>query len=259
MIQNKTIVITGASSGIGAELMRQLGKDNQLILGARNTATMAENAAFYKLNENQYKIFHVDFEDENSVHAFAENAKQAFGKVDILINNAGISQRGKVEATLYSIDKKIMQIDYLSQILLTKQLLPEINKNKGNIVIISSLSGLFGFHERSAYCAAKHALHGFFETLQVENQVITTTIICPGRIQTNISKNAITGTGQTHGEMDPGQAEGIAVEVCVSKIINAVDKKRKLVVIAKKEKILLWLHRYCKPLFFIIAKKISAN
>ena len=124
---------------------------------------------------------------------------------------------------------------------------------------ISSVTGLFGFPMRSAYAAAKHALHGFFETLRLEHfrDNIRVTMVCPGMVKTNISLHALTSSGREHGLMDKGQEQGVTAEYCAAKIVKAVNRNRKEVIIGKKDVIMPWLKRYFPWLFYKIAQKID--
>lgn len=259
-MSQKTILITGASSGIGRALAIYYSKLHcQLILSARRKEELESLKKICEENGSKAVTILADLSKDEDVVQLAQKTIEAFGRLDILINNAGVSQRGAVAETLFEVDRKIMEINYFGQIHLTKLLLPEIKKTHGNIVVLSSLSGLFGFPLRSAYAASKHALHGFFETLQLEEKNIATTLVCPGRIKTDISLSALTGDGSKHGQMDEGQLNGIDVNICAKKIGIAVSKKKKLLVIAKEENILLFFYRYCKPLFYSIASKIKAT
>ncbi len=258
--QGKTIVITGATSGIGKALAFALAKEKAtLLLGARRMELLEETAkACLDLGATAY-IHQVDMAQPSSIETFAQWAAIQNGNIDILINNAGIGQRGLAKDTALDVDRQVMEVNFFGQVALTKMLLPHLIKSKGHIAVISSLSGLFGWYQRSAYAASKHALQGFFETLQLELPEVSTTIICPGRIRTEISVNAITGSGGKHGLMDVGQANGIPADVCAAKIVVAIKNKRKLIVIATSERILLWFHTYFRPLFFFLAKRVKAN
>ncbi|MBI3234747.1 MAG: SDR family oxidoreductase [Bacteroidetes bacterium] len=259
-MSQKTILITGASSGIGRALAIYYSKqESQLILSARRKEQLESLKTICEQNGSEATIIVADLVKEEDILNLAKKAIEAYGQLHILINNAGVSQRGSVSETIFEVDRKIMEINYFGQIHLTKLLLPELKKKSGNIVVLSSLSGLFGFPLRSAYAASKHALHGFFETLQLEEKDIATTIVCPGRIKTDISLSALTSNGTKHGQMDEGQLKGIDVDVCAKKIATATYKKKKLLVIAKEENILLFFYRYCKPLFYAIASKIKAT
>ncbi len=190
------------------------------------------------------------------------NAVSEFtSSLDILINNAGISQRSKAEETSILVDRKIMEINFFGLVDLTKSLWPLLIKSAhANIVLISSVTGTFGFSQRSAYAASKHALEGFFESWMIENDKpnIHFTTIAPGRVFTNISFNALKADGSAHLQLDNGQANGIPAAVCAEKIIRAINRNQRKLYIVQKEMVLVVLRKCFPFLFFRIAKKLQS-
>jgi short-subunit dehydrogenase len=155
-----------------------------------------------------------------------------------------------------------MEINYFGNIALTKAVLPYMIKQKsGHIIPISSIAGKFGFYLRSAYSASKHALFGFYESLLLEEAKngVHVTIACPGKINTNISMNALNGKGDKHGVMDHNQSTGMPVEVCVRELLLAVKKNKKEVLIGNKEIKAVTLKRFFPSLFWKVIKKQSAT
>lgn len=237
---NKVIWITGASSGIGEALVKELAvKSNaKIILSSRREDqlyTIAQNAG---LDKERYVVIPVDLQNYTAMPTIAENAISKFGKIDILINNAGLSQRSLAMETSIEVDKRLMDIDFIGTVALTKAVVPYMIKNKGGqIVVVSSLMGLFGAPMRSGYAAAKHALHGFFEALRAElyNDKVLVTIVCPGFVKTNISINAVTGNGTAQNTMDDATANGIPVNIFAQKMLKAIAKKSiRLLLVGKK-------------------------
>ncbi|NJN50283.1 MAG: SDR family NAD(P)-dependent oxidoreductase, partial [Polaribacter sp.] len=159
---NKVIWITGASSGIGEALALELSKkDAQLILSSRKKSSL-ESVKIKCKNPQNIKIVELDLEDYNNLQPKAEEAIACFGTIDILINNGGLSQRAFAIDTKIEVDKKLMDINYLGTIALTKHLLPHfIQKKQGHIVVTTSIVGKIGTPLSSTYAATKHALHGF--------------------------------------------------------------------------------------------------
>ncbi|NIG53040.1 SDR family oxidoreductase [Chitinophaga sp. Cy-1792] len=257
--QDKVILITGASSGIGKELALLLAAEKaRIILSARNEAHLLEVQAQCLSLTPHCHVLPMDITDERQVQEGAASAIAIYGRIDVLINNAGVTQRSKLIDTSPAAIRKLMEVNFFGPMMLTTALLPQFKaQQQGQIVVISSMAGLFGYPWRSGYNAAKHALQGYFETLQTEQPIpgLSTTIICPGRIHTDITYSAITGDGSAYGAMDPGQAHGIPVDVCARKIVKAMRNKKKLVLIARMEKVLLWMKRYFPPLFYFIARK----
>jgi dehydrogenase/reductase SDR family member 7B len=259
--KNKNVWITGASSGIGRALAHDFAKEGaKLIISSYDEKELEivrqECLAF---NKNISSVV-FDLSKTEEVIKAAKDVLTKFGHIDILVNNGGISQRALVSETEIDIDRKLMEINYFAGITLTKLLLPVMKKNGyGHIAVTSSISGKFGFPLRSAYAASKHAIHGFYETLWAEEKDnnIHVTIVCPGRVQTNISLHAITKDGKAHGEMDQGQAEGITPESCSKQIITAMKKDKVEVLIGKKELLMVHIKRLFPRIFYRIVTKIK--
>ena len=176
-------------------------------------------------NSENAMILELDLEHSADFQTKVEKVVQKFNRIDYLINNGGLSQRGEAGETSLDVDRKIMEINYFGTVALTKAVLPVMQKQQsGHIVAISSIAGKFGFYLRSAYSASKHALQGFFESLLLEEEKnnIKVTIAYPGKINTDISMSALNSKGETHGKMDHNQETGMPVEVCVSKLISPV-------------------------------------
>ncbi|MDR2962355.1 MAG: SDR family oxidoreductase [Bacteroidales bacterium] len=261
---NKTIWITGASSGIGRECAVQLSRMPQvsLILSARSVEKLQELHAECVHNGARCEILPLDLEQTDTLAEKTQQAIALFGKIDIFINNGGISQRSLAQETPIENDRKIMEIDYFSGVIITKALLPHmIERKSGHIVAVSSISGCFGFPQRTAYCAAKHAMYGYFEALDIEMRAhaVAVTIVSPGRIQTNISYSALTKDGTAHGKMDEGQASGMSVQVFVKQMLTAISRKKHEILIGRKEVLMVYIYRVFPKIFHIIAGKIKAT
>lgn len=258
-LSGKVVWITGASSGIGKEAAIQLHKIGaQLILSARSEDALNDLKQSLG-NSDDILVLPLDLSEQEAFSNKVSEAYDQFGRVDIVLNNAGISQRSYVLETDLSVDRKIMEVNYFGTIALTKAILPRmIEQGGGHFAVVSSVVGKFGFGVRSAYSASKHALHGFFESLYIElkHKGIGITIICPGPIQTNISKNALDGSGKPSGKMDEMQEKGMPVEKCVQIILDAIKKeKREIIVAGFKEKLGVKLKAWLPSLFFKIALK----
>ena len=260
--ENKIIWITGASSGIGEEMVQQAAINGaKVILSARNENALMRIKNSLKKPEDHLCLV-LDLEKSEKFDELASIVVAQYGRIDILINNGGLSQRSTVAETPLAIDRRIMEINYFGNIALTKAVLPYMIKQKsGHLVVISSISGKFGFFLRSAYSASKHALHGFYESLLLEQEAngINVTIACPGKINTNISVNALNKEGATHGIMDHNQATGMSAEECVQQLFNAVSKNKKEVLIGNKEILAVKIKRFFPRFFWKIIKKQSAT
>ena len=260
---NKTIWITGASSGIGKALAIELSKQNaNLILSSRKTASLEIVKSEFN-NSSSVKIIPLDLEDYSNFSLKVDEAISCFGKIDILVNNGGISQRSFAENTQISVDKRIMDINYLGTVALTKAILPHFIKNKnGQFVVTTSIVGKIGTPLRSSYAASKHALHGFFDSLRAEqhHNNIAVTLVCPGFVNTNVSKNALTGNGSPQDKMDVATQNGISPERFSKLMIKAIQKKKEEVYIAgAKEKLAVYVKRFFPKLLSIMIRKLSVT
>lgn len=235
---NKTIWITGASSGIGKALALALSQYNcQLILSSRRKEALEVVKSQCK-NPERIAILAFDLADYNQMEPIALKAIECFGTVDILINNGGISQRSLVIDTHIEVYKKLVDIDYLGTVALTKALLPHfVERQTGQFVTVSSVMGKFSSPLRSGYCGAKHALHGFFDALRLEHDKdnIKVTMICPGFVNTDVARNALTGDGSQQQHQDASTQNGLDVDVFAQRMLKAIEKEKREVYIGNKE------------------------
>lgn len=254
--------IVGASSGIGEEIARQINRaGGKVILSARKADKLKaiKESLDHPLN---CMVLPLDLEVSDQFEVYSAEAQQKWGRIDLLFNNGGLSQRGEAGDTPLEIDRRIMEINYFGNIALTKAVLPYMREQgSGHIVVISSVAGKFGFFLRSAYSASKHALQGFYESLLLEEEKhhISVTLAYPGKINTEISKSALSASGEKHGEMDHNQETGMPTDVCVKKLLNAVRKGKKSVLIGNKEIWAVYIKRYCPALFWRIIRKQKAT
>lgn len=259
--KNKVVWITGASSGIGKELAIQLAKSGaHLVLSARNKEALQELND--QIEGEDHFVLPLDLSDSSNFKELAAEVIAKYDHIDYLFNSGGVSQRSEVWETDIEVDRKIMEVNYFGNIALTKAVLPYMQKQKfGHIVVTSSIAGKFGFFLRSAYAASKHALHGFYESLLLEEEKngIRVTIVCPGQILTPISVNALKADGKPHGEMDKNQETGMPVEECVRQMLKATIKRKKEVLIGNKEIKAVTLKRFLPSLFWKVIKKQSAT
>jgi short-subunit dehydrogenase len=211
-LKNKIVWITGASSGIGEALAIVCAHEGaRLVLTARREDELARVAGLTGLSEDSILILPADLTDLGQIPNLIERVNIRFGRVDVLFSNAGISSRALALDSPLEIDKKVMDIDYFSVIALAKAVAPGmIGRKEGHIVVTSSVMGKIGTPLRSAYSAAKHALHGFFESFRAEiaDTGVKITMLCPGYIHTQVSVNAITPTGGKFNKMSKNQLHG---------------------------------------------------
>ena len=261
MYQDKVIWVTGASSGIGEAVALAFNKAGAVvIISSRRTEELDRVRAASSV-PNRVFVFQMDLSQPESIEKVTQEVLAKF-EIDILFNNGGISQRSLTAETSMDTDRKIFEVNYFGHIQVTKAVLPQmLKRGKGRIVIISSLTGKWGFYLRSAYAASKHALHGFFDSLrmEVEDKGIGVTLITPGFIATEISKNALDKSGMATGEMDSNQANGISSEECARQILAGIAAEKNEFGVGGKELRALFLHRYFPKLFRKILKKSAAR
>ena len=256
---NKNVWITGASSGIGEALAYGFSKkDAVLILSARNETELnrvKQNCAF----PEKVHIFPLDISKHEEVFTVGKKIIEQFGTIDILINNAGVSQRSLTAETSFNVDESLITTNFLGTVAVTKSILSTmIKQQSGQIVTITSIVGKIGTPMRSSYAASKHALHGFFDSLRAEiyDKNVNILIVCPGFVKTNVSINALNSTGVKQGTMDVTTENGLSPDYVAEKIIKAIVAKKEEVIIAgTKEKLGVILKRFVPKLFSKIIRK----
>lgn len=262
--KNKRIWITGASSGIGEALAKAFAEHGaQLILSARNEVEINRvSAACLKAGASSVLVQPLDLEQHDRIPSIVDTVLNKVGKVDILINNGGVSQRSLAQETSLEVDKKLMAINYFGTVALTKALLPNMLMHQlGHIVTITSLTGKFGTAYRSSYAASKHALHGFFDSLRSElsDAHIKITLICPGFVRTNVSRNALTGDGAKLGTMDEATEKGMAPERLAYKILQAIESGKEEAYFGGKEVLGIYLKRFFPAYFSKMLRKAKVR
>lgn len=260
---NKTAVITGASSGIGKALAFQLKEGySTLFLCGRNMAEMKLIQQSISSDANHVYCIKMNLLKEESIRRAVTEIQNISSEIHLLINNAGVSQRAYAADVDFDIEKRVFQINYFGPVLLSKLLLPNLRAaKKSQIAITSSIVGKFGFPLRSTYSAAKHALHGYFESLRLEEEKngISVNLMVVGRAQTDVSKNALLSDGEKYKKIDQGQAKGISAEDCAKRIVKALKKNKKEVLIGGIETWMVYFKKFFPSLFYRIAKKEATH
>lgn len=266
-IQNKVIWLTGASSGIGESLAYELSRRKvKLIISARRKEELERvKGNCHPLAQPNIRILPMDLSQGSTLQLTTEAAVQLFGQIDILINNGGISQRALAKDTIIEADRRIMEVDYFGTMAISKYLLPHFLKRKsGHFVTVSSVMGLIGTPYRSGYSAAKHALHGFFDSLRAElwkdSKSIYVTMICPGWVRTNISMNSLMGDGSKLNQMDSTTSDGLDPKHVAKRIIAAIESRKKEVYIGGlKEVSAVYLQRFFPSLFARVVRQAKVR
>ncbi len=262
IVKDKTILLTGASAGIGEMLAYELAKRGaRLILVARDEQRL-EKVKTQCERSQEHIVATIDLMDYHSAAKRTLELQQKHGDIDILINNAGISQRSFASETNISVYEKLMSVDYFAPVAMTKALLPDmLARRSGQIVTVSSIAGKIATPYRSGYSAAKHAIIGFMDSLRAETwrENLVVTILCPGFIKTGISVNALTGDGSTLGSVDSGQANGMEPQLCAKLMVDAIEKNKDEAIMGGKEKYAVTLKRFFPGLVNRIIRKAKVR
>lgn len=244
---DKICLVTGASSGIGKSLAQTLNNMGAIVI---LTARKKENLEAVKADcshPDKIRILPCDMEDTKMIEDFALEAWNLFHNIDFVYLNAGMAIRDMIHETDLEMVFKVMNINFFSNVALSKALLPFMRgKKQGHFIITSSLCGKFGVPKLSAYSASKHALHGFFESLRAEYEPdgIKVTMITAGHVKTDITIHALKGDGTVNGKMQASIAGGISPDLCAEKIIRAVAAGKHEVLVGGIEKYSVLIKRF---------------
>ena len=260
-LNNKTALVTGGGTGIGQSIALHLAQEGcHLVLTGLGIDDLNKTKAMCEQYAVKAWATETQLDDYVSIDRFHDFVMDLGVCVDLFVLNAGISQREKALDTDFSVDEKILKVDFMSGVYLVKKFGDMIKAAKHvQFSVTTSLSGLFGFPLRSAYCAAKHALFGFYESLELEYPNINVTFLIPGRINTQISKSALMGDGSAHAKMDQGQANGLDVDQCGKIAVRAIKRQKHRKLIGRKELLMAHIHKWCLPLYYKLSRKISAT
>ncbi len=244
--------ITGASSGIGEALAYALSaRGARLVLSARRERELLRVQAECA-DPEAHLVLPLDLAETAAFEPAVARVLERFGGVDVLLHNAGVSQRALARDTRLEVDRRIMEINYFGPVALTKAVLPSmLERGAGHLVVVTSLVGKIGTPLRSAYAASKHALHGFFDSLRAElwREGIRVTLVCPGFIRTELPLHALTGDGSPQGTMDRAQLEGYPAGRCAADILRAVERGRDEALVGGRERLAVHLKRFLPGLF----------
>jgi short-subunit dehydrogenase len=261
--QNKVAWITGASSGIGEALTYALhNKGAKLILSSRRKEKLERVQQNCSGDTSDIHILPLDLSEPDALCEKASQALDIYGHVDYLFNNGGVSQRSMVKDTNMEVVRKVMEINFFGSVALTKAVLPSmLDRQSGHIVVTSSVMGKIGTRLRSTYAASKHALHGYFDCLRQEvyDDNINISLVCPGFIKTDVTKNALEGDGRKHNKMSPGQAKGMAPEKLAQKLLPKIAKQKEEIYIGGAEIWVVYLKRFFPRLLNKMLRRLKVT
>ena len=262
-LTGKVVWITGASSGLGKALAKECALQGaDVILTARRYEEL-EKVRVTLLNPERHVSVCADITDESQVrHAYAQ-VLAAKGRIDWLINNAGLSQRALIQDTTMQTERAIMEVDYFSQVFLTKTVLPTfIAQKSGRIAFVSSVAGLLGTQYRASYSAAKAAIHMWANSLRAEvsQDGVEVSVIFPGFVKTNVSFNALNGEGKPQGHQDEAIENGLEPDLFAQTTVSALLAGEEYIVVGgAKEKLGVWVSRLSPSTLYKMIRKIKVK
>ncbi len=243
----KVIIITGGSSGIGRACVESFGKaGGTIVFTGRNEERMKETKAFLTSNGIEHLGISMDVSSEESNRKLVEQTIKKFGKIDIIINNAGISMRALFEDLELEAFKKVFDINFYGSIYLTKYALPHLLQSKGVIVGISSINGHRSTPARIAYNSSKYALEGFYETLRMEvmKRGVHVLVVSPGFTASNIRNAALDKNGSPQSESPRDESKMMQPEEVARAVIKGIKRKKRDVLLTTQGKMLVFLNKF---------------
>lgn len=265
-MKDKVVIITGGSSGIGKAMAEVFGVNgSKIFITGRNLTDLHQAVTDLKSKGIDAHGFQADVSVEDDNRKMAEEAIQKFGRIDVLINNAGISMRALFNEVDLDVVKKVMDINFYGVLYATKYCLPEIMKHKGSVVGISSIAGYRGLPGRTGYSASKFALNGFLEVLRTEmlKKDVHVLTACPGFTASNIRKRSLTKDGTSQGESPRDEAAMMSAEECAKHIYRATVRRKKILILTGQGKLTVFLNKFLpgltdKLVYNVMAKEANA-
>ncbi|MRS62665.1 SDR family oxidoreductase [Larkinella terrae] len=246
-MKDKVIVITGASSGIGKALAFAFGREQaSIVICGRNLESLETVGAELRQNGINTLCIQADVSQEEDVKKLIDATIRQFGRLDILINNAGITMRSMLLDVDPNVIRQLMDINFMGTVYATRYALPHILKTKGSIVGISSIAGFRGLPVRSGYSASKFAMNGFLEALRTEllHSGVHVLLACPGFTTTNIRFSALNKDGQVAGETVRDESKMMSAEECADHILNAVKRRKRDLVLTTEGKFVVFMNKW---------------
>ncbi len=245
-MKNKVVVITGASSGIGRALAKEFASlGSKLSLAARRTEMLEE--LLEELPGTEILIQKTDVSKENDCRILIEETIKRFGRIDVLINNAGISMRALFEDVDLNVIRQLMDVNFYGTVYCSKFALPHLLQTKGSLVGVISIAGYVGLPGRTGYSASKFAIRGFLDTIRIENlkKGLHVLVAAPGFTASEVRKVALTDDGSQQGETPRDESKMMSAEECARHIVNAIKKrKRSLILTFTEGKLTVFLGKF---------------
>lgn len=265
-MKDKVVIITGGSSGIGKALAERFGASgSKILITGRHKEDLDNTVNELRAKNITIHAFQGDVSIEENNITMAQEAIRLYGTIDILINNAGISMRALFSEVDMDVVRKVMDTNFFGALYATKYCLPEIIKNKGSIVGISSIAGFLGLPGRTGYSSSKFALNGFLSVLRTEllETGVHVLTACPGFTASNIRKHALTKDGHEQGESPRTEEKMMTAEECAHHIYHAVVNRRRTLVLTGQGRLAVWLNKWWPTMadrlvYYVMAKEKNA-
>src|SRR5690554_5394945 len=246
-MKDKVVIVTGASSGIGkATAIRFAEAGAKLVIAARSIEKLKETESEIINLGTEVLLQSTDVVNEEDCKRLIDATVEKFGRIDVLINNAGISMRALLEEMDLSVIKNVMDINFWGTVYCSKFALPHLLKQKGSIVGVSSIAGYVGLPARCGYSASKFAMHGFLESVRTENleKGLHVLIACPGFTASNIRNTALTADGSAQGKSPREEGKMMTAEEVGKHIFNAVKGRKQRIVLTTEGKLAVFLSKF---------------
>ncbi len=256
----KVVWITGASSGIGEALAAAFAREGARLVLSSRRADELERVRRTLARPAEHFCLPLDLAQSGTFPALTAQALEKFGRVDILVNNGGVSQRALAADILLEVERTMMEVNYFGTVALTKAVLPAmLARGAGHVVVISSVMGYIGTPGRSTYAASKHALHGYFDSLRAEvwRAGLKVTLVCPGYVRTKVSDNALGARGEKHGVTDATHQRGITAERCAEATLRAIVRGKEEISVGGPETWAITLKRFLPGVFSRMVRRMK--
>lgn len=272
-LAGKTVWITGASSGLGEALAHRFAQQGaRLLLSARRVERLERVrdavsstdvlSAHGGTTRPEVELLPLDLADFPSLADKTAQALSRMGRIDVMVHNAGVGQRGLVTESTFAVDRHLLDVNFLGPVAITKALLPSmIDARSGHFVVISSVLGLMSMKRRAGYCASKHALHGYFNALraEVDELGVRVLLVCPGHIDSEFSQQALDGEGRRHGVNDAGSRVGLSPDQCAEQTVRGLSRGLAEIYPAKWETAGIYLNRLAPSLMRKVVARMRAR
>jgi NAD(P)-dependent dehydrogenase (short-subunit alcohol dehydrogenase family) len=260
-LKNKVVVVTGAASGIGAAICHRFSKDGATIglldMDKQGVIVVAEKL---KAAGGDAVAIPCDVVSESECTWAIESVIRRYGGIDILVNNAGITQRSAFVDTRVSVYRRVMDVNFFGSLHCTKAAIDSLIERKGTVIVVESLAGITPLLGRTAYCASKHALHGFFTSLrsEIRSTDVHIMLVCPGFVETNLQTRALGGDGLVTNHPQSMVGKPTSAKKVAEAIYKGLQKRKHLLVITPVGKLTYWIHRLAPMLYErIMARRLK--